>query len=411
MQDSPFYIDPTKHRAIFSVSTTNGEFFEINWHDNGSYNPNILPHPTKQDKYIVVAQLLQNWDDWSRGPYVMECEAGFTNGVLACSDPARPLHVVQTPDTFCRGERFPGPQDPRVFYGPSAPYLLYGSRSRYSCHGTWIQDLYHVLSDFNTSTEVEIFHEPTDVQRPPPYHQIEKNYFLFWDHENNTYVHQDVSPQRAFTALYANGSVGPDLALAAMDTDGSCLEKHMPKFGTRNMTGVGIEYETIHQSTNSLAITLCRRSDADCEPTDDNTFIMVIFQHKTFYANHAEYFPYVMLFQQAAPFAVHALSTKSIWIHGRNKLTSQTQSSLWHGRDDVPEDHAEMFFVVSMSWKRRGQRYHGYMDDEMFLGFGIEDTRSGGIDILASDLLQDLEYCSSEGDRVRHLDLRLESGT
>jgi hypothetical protein len=48
-----------------------------------------------------------------------------------------------------------------------------------------------------------------------------------------------------------------------------------------------------------------------------------------------------------------------------------------------------------MSWKTPGQMYHGYMDDDMFLGFGIEDSVSAGIDIRASDLLQDLGYCSS----------------
>ena len=397
VQESDFYIDPTKHRAIFSVSTTNREFFEINWHDNGSYNPNILPHPTQQDKYILVAQLQQNRDAWMRGSYVMECTAGFVNGVLSCSDPARPLPIAWTPDTFCKGDPYPGAHDPRVFYGPSASYILYGSRSAHSCHGMWIQDLHHLLSDFNAMAEVEIFHEPTDVQRPPPYREIEKNYFLFWDHENNTYVHQDISPHRVFTSLYVNGSVSPDLAPAARDTDEPCLRKYMPNFQVRNATGGGIEYETIHQATNSLAITLCRRSDPHCQPTNDNTFIIVIFQYKSFYAQHAEYFPYVMLFQQSAPFAVHALSTKSIWIHGRTRLTEETQSLLWRNRDDMPTDHSEMFFVVSMSWKRHGQMYHGYMDDELFLGFGIEDSRSAGIDILASELLQDLEYCSSEG--------------
>ena len=394
VQDSHLYIDPTKHRAISSVSTINGAFFEVHWHENGSFNPNILPHPTQRDKYVLVAQLMQSWDDWTNGSYVMRCTASFLEGVLTCSEPPTPLPIAWTP-TSCPTDQYPGPHDPRVFYGPSAPHILYGSRSTYSCQGMWVQDLHHLLPDFNALAEAEIFHEPSDVQRPPPYHIIEKNYFLFWDHENNTYVHQNLSPHRVFTSLYANGSVGPDLALAAANTDGPCMEKYMPKFGL-HATGLGIEYEAIHQSTNSLAISLCRRSDPDCQPTNDNTFIMVIFQHKSFYAQHAEYFPYVMLFQQTAPFAVHALSTKSIWINGRTRFTQQTYAVLWHGRDDLPPDHSEMFFVMSMSWKRHGQMYHGYIDDEMFLGFGIEDSRSAGIDILASDLLQDLAYCSDE---------------
>ena len=395
VDDSHFYIDPAKHRTIWSISTLNGEFFEIDWRDNGSYNPNILPHPTQPDRYILVAQLQQSWAEWEEGTHVMECTASFVEGVLTCSDPPVSLPIEWTPDTFCPGDRFPGPHDPRIFYGPNAPYILYGSRSAHSCHGIWIQDLYHLLPEFNALTDIEIFREPTDVQRPPPYREIEKNYFLFWDYDNNTYVHQDISPERTFTSLYVNGSVSADLAPAARDTDEPCLNRYMPKFGTRNVTGEGIEYETIHQTTNSLAITLCRRSDTDCRPTNNNTFIMVIFQHKSYYSQHAEYFPYVMLFQQTAPFAVHAVSTKSIWIHGRTALTPQTPSLIFRAWKEMPTDHSEMFFVVSMSWKTPGQMYHGYMDDAMFLGFGIEDSVSGGIDILASDLLQDLGYCSS----------------
>jgi hypothetical protein len=398
VHDSHFYIDPAKHRTIWSTSTPNGEFFGINWRDGGSYNPNILPHPTQPDRYILVAQLQQSWADWEKGTHVMECTASFVEGVLACSDPPVSLPIERTPDTFCPGDRFPGSHDPRIFYGPNAPYILYGSHSAHSCHGMWIQDLHHLLPEFNSSIDVEIFREPTDVQRPPPYREIEKNYFLFWDYENNTYVHQDISPERIFTSLYVNGSVSADLAPAARDTDEACLNRYMPKFGIRNVTGDGIEYEAIHQTTNSLTITLCRRTDADCQPTNNNTFVMVIFQHKSYYSQHAEYFPYVMLFQQIAPFAIHALSTKSIWIHGRTALTRQTPSLIFHPWKEMPTDHSEMFFVVSMSWKTRGQMYHGYMDDEMFLGFGIEDSVSAGIDILASDLLQDLGYCSSSDE-------------
>ena len=49
-----------------------------------------------------------------------------------------------------------------------------------------------------------------------------------------------------------------------------------------------------------------------------------------------------------------------------------------------------------MAWKSREQRYHGYKDDEIMLGLGIEDYASAGIDVVAGDLLQDLGYCDSE---------------
>lgn len=398
MHDPEYQIDLSRHREVFSISTPERTYFGIEWGDNKTYNPNILPHPTKHGQYLVVAQLEQDIFDHNENFYVMACIANFINETLGCSEPPMTLPIAHTTtDTLCRDATHSGPHDPRVFYGPGGPFISYGSHSANSCQGVWIQDLRHLVPEFGISTVV-LFDQPTDVQRPPPYRETEKNYFLFWDSDNNMYVHHDLSPDRVFTPLYANGSVGPDLAPEARAVDEPCMRRHMPQQGLRNGSGQGLEYEEIHQSTNSLAITLCRRSDPECHPNNDNTFNMVIFHHKSYYAQHPEYFPYVMLFQQTAPFAIHALSTKAIWIHGRTGLTQATDSRYWRGRYDLPTDQSEMFFVVSMSWKTPRQRYHGYVDDEMFLAFGIEDSRSAGIDIVAGDLLQDLGYCSNVGD-------------
>jgi len=124
---------------------------------------------------------------------------------------------------------------------------------------------------------------------------------------------------------------------------------------------------------------------------------MALFQHKAFYANHPEYFPYVMLFQQSPPFSAHAISTKAMWIHGRTEFTESTGSLFWE-KGHLPKNHSEMFFVVSMSWKATGQKYHGFIDDEMFISFGIEDSKAAGIDVVAADLLQDLGYCTEDSD-------------
>jgi hypothetical protein len=87
-----------------------------------------------------------------------------------------------------------------------------------------------------------------------------------------------------------------------------------------------------------------------------------------------------MAFRQESPFELYGISKKPIWIRGRRT---------------GDEDWTEMLYVTSISWKARSQRYHGYLDDQMFLGFGIEDADTGGIDILAGDLLAELSLCSS----------------
>lgn len=40
----------------------------------------------------------------------------------------------------------------------------------------------------------------------------------------------------------------------------------------------------------------------------------------------------------------------------------------------------------------RGE-FHGYLDDEIVVTFGIEDQHAGGIDVVAGDLLQEIAYC------------------
>jgi hypothetical protein len=158
-----------------------------------------------------------------------------------------------------------------------------------------------------------------------------------------------------------------------------------------HMPFVREKLESIHQATNSLSITLCKRADPACTPTDANTFILTIFQHKSYYYMHSVYEPYVMLFEQVSPFSVYGISSKPLWISGRGKpgqwtnATFRTEASL--------KNETEMFYVTSMNWRQQGQKYHGYLDDVVFLAFGIEDWTTGGIDVLARDLLRDLAFC------------------
>lgn len=231
----------------------------------------------------------------------------------------------------------------------------------------------------------KIFENTTEVQRPAPYHKIEKNFFVFWDSQDRMYAHYDTTPRRAFAQLSADGSSGPDIASTAAYEDRMCMAKYMPY--------VGPELESIHQATNSLSITLCKRLDNDCSADASNTFIMSIFQKKVFLDYHAVYEPYVMLFQRDAPFALHAISQRPLWISGRGPFTNESGSIMWRDQE-LPKGHTEMFYMTSMSWKSHIQKYHGHIDDDLFLAFGIEDAKAGAIDIKAGDLLQDLAYCA-----------------
>ncbi|RSL78004.1 hypothetical protein CEP51_008584 [Fusarium floridanum] len=369
----------TTHQEVFSASTLDKKFFMIDF-GNGfpSMNPNIIPHPTLDNTWIIVAQWrLENKE--SQWFAELVCDATFQDNVLKCVNPPTTLTVAATTGGGrCEGDLAffntnIGPHDARVFYGPEKPYTIFGSNSVHTCFGQFVQDLRMVV-DWKGDRENLEFRLGTELQRPLPWNPVEKNWFLFWDSNGQLYAHYDVTPKRSFALVNGDGSVGPDLAPFSQESDERCMAKYFPKLGPK--------LESIHQATNSLQITTCNRNDPNCVPDESNTFLFTIIQHKTYFSYHSVYEPYVMVFKQQAPFDIHAISRQPIWIHGREKHPDKSTS--------------DMFYVTSMSWKQRGQKYHGFLDDEIFLAFGIEDEKAAGINVLAGDLFKNLGACFEE---------------
>lgn len=378
-QGNDFLATKTQNE-VFSASTKDGNFFHIKFGTERGINPNIIPHPLLENTWIIVAQ--QYKDPGSDHTFFVElvCNAAFNaeGDSLECVDLPIILPIAATSGDKCEGELSwfsfnVGPHDARVFYGPKTPYTVYGSNSGYTCFGQWIQDFRMLVPWGMDMVKQDQFRLGTEIQRPLPYGPIEKNWFLFWDRDDQAYVHYDVAPRRIFAKLADDGSAGPDIAPLAAANDEICMAKYMP--------AVAPQLESVHQTTNSLTITMCKRSDPLCKQTADNTFIFTLFQHKTYYDFHSIYYPYVMMFQRQAPFEIFAIGTKSIWIHGREMLPGDRGES-------------QMFYVTSMSWKARGQKYHGYLDDVLLVAFGIEDSDTGGIDVVAGDLVRGLGLCS-----------------
>jgi hypothetical protein len=385
-----------KHHEVFSNMTADGKFFMVDFIDEGSYNPNFLPHFYKEDTFVMIAQRDKQHDDNTIWNVELVCDAKFMNGKMTCVKSPMNLPIASTMSTFCTEDmdyfnNQIGPHDARVFYGPKAPYIVWMSQSPFNCLGQWIQDLRRI-TDWHRSPTTNIsdpFFYPTILQRPPPYGRIEKNWYVFWDYSGEMYLHYDTTANtRVFAKLAVDGSVGPDLAPATAAHDAQCMEKLMPKIRAKPFP------EWLHQATNSLAVTLCRRADPTCHATQDNTFILALFQTKTFYY-HGVYEPYFMLFQQTAPFAVYGITTVPVWYHGRGKPHGN-----WTEGTTKPKDQSQMIFTTSISWKTPGKMYHGFLDDEVLIGFGVEDQASAGMDVVMGDLLADLETCDGKEWRV-----------
>lgn len=390
-QHKPTPFASETHHEIFSQTTKDGRYFLVQFGDHRAMNPNIIPHPTQKDVWFIIAQqykdLEMNWAWFTE----LACEASFKDGGLQCLEPPSILPIASSPSSpHCTGDldyydASIGPHDARVFYGPNRPYVIYGSQSQHSCFGLWMQD-FRRLVDWKHDYEPNYpFRQATDLQRPAPAGIIEKNWFVFWSLTGEEYTHYDIFPRRAFAKLEFDGSVSSDLAILAKEADYRCMERFMKPELT-------LPQSKFHQATNSLSITMCARADPACVKSADNTFVFTIFQKKTEVNLHSVYEPYVMLFDQTAPFGIHALSSKPILIHGR-KAPGDHDAASSDNESRTPPDQSEMLYVTSMSWKDSGRKYHGYLDDVVFVAFGIEDHAAGGIDVLASDLLAQIGLC------------------
>lgn len=381
-------VDRGDYRELFSLTTRDRKFIPIHMDGLKNWNPNVIPHPTKADEWMVVAAAP---GEGSVGAELF-CSAGFLNDVLVCAHEPRPVSLAKSIVGKCEGEHAffnarQGPRDARLFHGIDTPYLIYGTQSTYTCLGSWLQDARPLLEPFHIEQAIgnKLFRDAKEIMRPEPWSPVERNFFLFWDIKGKVYAHHEIYPKRVFAALDYDGSVSEDLAPKAARSDKFCMAQYMPVPLTKD--------STMQQATNSLWITLCKRADPGCSANENNTFIMHIFQFKTdhmvrgFY-DYTTYEPYVMLMKRTAPFAIHAIGQKPLWIAGRDPVKSIASKE-----KEKKRDGHEMLYVTSMSWKFHGQKHHGYIDDPILIGFGIDDARSAIIDIKAEDLIVDLAFC------------------
>ena len=221
------------HTEIFSISTKNGKYFPIEFGQEEAMNPSIIPHPTLTDTWIIVAQPRRRSENPSAWFSELVCDAKFKKGKLACIKPPMILPIAATAGDNCVGDLAYfgfniGPHDARVFYGPQHAFTIYGSNSGYTCFGQWVQD-FRMLVDWGTEPAIkDDFRLATEIRRPTPFGAIEKNWFLFWDKDGESYVHYDVFPRRSFAKVNSDGAVGPDLAPLAASSDQHCMARLMP---------------------------------------------------------------------------------------------------------------------------------------------------------------------------------------
>ena len=326
--------------------------------------------------------LIQAEEEWSR---------------LIVEDFASPAHHCQNqPDM----DKYIGPEDMKLFWTTKGePLLIFTHQidDEVRCQGQFLIDARAAVPELDELLSVDgvpqlpsiQFHEPVGLRRIPPdgqeadsRYQREKNWApvqspftkdrsdlmfmvepsqLFKFGNLNGVVEQvidDKDQQSAVEAPYPLHAEGKDTWRSKQQT---CIHDVM------------LSDAHVHQSTPMLSITLCKRGR--CQPSAENTVLIGMVQRR--YDHPTWYDRRIVTYSSVAPYQMLSVS-KILSYHGE----SETGTYAWTG-SMVYYTHHRHFPPPN----------HGYLDDEIWLSFGLKDADGGWIDIRAEELVRDHYLC------------------
>jgi hypothetical protein len=292
---------------------------------------------------------------------------------------------LMPPEHHCDSEEhiqnYIGPEDGKVFWmRDGAPVLMFTSQVPYEgeCQGMFfvdlravIPDLEEILGEHAKQMPPVKFKEPHQLRRPK-WEGLREDMSFHFEREKNWVPFQ----------TYLGGSVDEPLWWSAhvvepriyRFVEGQRLVEHA---GTpeKPQTCVNEKFDLgVHQGTPMLSVTLCKRGE--CEPDAHNTVLMGIVQKRRL-SPVLHYDKRVVTWNATSPFEYRSIS-KNIYLPGTDDWGYTWAGGLvyyWNSTD-LPSN-----------------RSHGYLDDEVFISFGIADKESGWIDVLADDLVKDHTFC------------------
>lgn len=379
---TPDYDEYLDNKFATVLSSSNYKWRSVSKVDflSEKFNPTIIAMPTEYKyPYFAVGRAITDGTyqevvgcmmDWRVDPLMGRRK-------LTCVDTPTVLAIPHTKSFNCSQAWMAmgkGPHDPRIFYSDSGePLIMYNSNSQYVCFGLYLLDLRVVFPELidALATDKKAVHapikygDPVELTRAENWHNIEKNWFFFYSKEG-AFVNHDLSPRSFGKLLDDKGTVSNNMQ-DALEQD--CLGFLLPG----NVT--------FHQATNSLKVTLCKRGE--CKPNDKNTIFMHIFHVKSWIGCCMPYYErYVVTFESKPPYAMVSIS----------------QPLSYLGMSDL-----SFTYTVSMAWSQlyegRDNYYHGFLDDTIILGLGLDDREAFTIDVKAAKLLECHNVCPSFKNR------------
>jgi hypothetical protein len=329
---------------------------------------------TKNGRPIIQA------DKWSR---------------LLVEDFASPVHHCQKqPDM----DKYIGPEDMKLFWtGLGEPLLIFTHQvdDAVRCQGQFIIDARAAVPELGEilSTDAELpkirFHEPEGLRRiapsgeeSDPRYQREKNWApvqapFSSDKEELLFM---VEPSQLFRFTDVNGVVKSVIKEedqhSAVEAPYPLHAKEKDPWRSEHQTclhDVMLSDGHVHQSTPMLSVTLCDRGD--CHPSPENTVLIGMVQRR--YDFPTWYDRRIATYASVPPYNMLSVS-KKLTYHGE----TETGTYAWTG-SMVYYTHHRHFPPPN----------HGFLDDEIWLSFGIKDADGGWIDVRARELIDDHYLC------------------
>ena len=239
---------------------------------------------------------------------------------------------------------------------------------------------------------------------------MEKNWFLFSPSVSESYIHYSISDTkhgpshgRTFARLLGNGLTTPNMT-DPMELP--CIQSApLPESSSNDTMPRSTDSIEWHQATNALRLVLCNRSDPSCQVTTDSTAFFAAVHRKVL--NHIllplRYERYFVLWSATAPFGMLAMSRHPLLF--ANETVSGFDA--WQNRNDGDSESKERWaaftYTVSLAWAARPDVEvedlgTGYLDDEVVVSVGVDDSGAVFGRSTARDLLTCLRLCPGRAE-------------
>lgn len=417
-------------RLLTSLRNNMGFHNKIDARQSGHrlMNPTILELPrggNSSHEFLIIARAPHVWKEIKGKRYKLARQvATFAN--MTYNNLGRPILTTGKwskllvedfggPEHHCQRQpdmdRYIGPEDMKLFWTRTGePLLIFTHQvdDEVLCQGQFLIDVRAALPEleealgheassqlppirFNTPTG--LYRQPAEGQESHPRYQREKNWALAQSpFSSDSELLLMVEPGQLYRY---NSSDAPVESVVDVHDQRSAVEEPYPSTAKRDgtwhsksmtcMHDVMLDDKHVHQSTPMISVTLCNRGT--CEPNEQNTVMVGMVQRRldpplspfTWYDRR------IAVYEATAPYRMISVS---------KKLT-------YHGESD-----GRYVWTGSMSYYNNHTNFppsnHGFLNDEVWLSFGIKDSAAGWLDIRARDLVADHYMCQGASAGYRH---------